>query len=807
MAGRCGGGHSASSRRTPFPARSASGSRAPTAFPSWSFDIGSNFVAHRDIATVFVFAALTGRLLHQVADFRPSGSADIDGDSVPELWGTLTFAATPDTIRPVVVSGLQAESWKRLGRWEIGRDYNRDGVPDLVGPASTRHTEVDAISGRDASIIWATKPDLSGVTNWGDGGGSLYHFTPLPEKIGDFDGDGVPDVALTRERRIDAQSNGRLTIGLGVCSGRTGAMLWEGPTVPAENDRITWCVPCNVMALDVAGRGRADIVALLCRQGSRIDATGMVIFTDFHLARFSGGSGRLLGVSKIAVKSEGPRQFEAYEFEDFASAVIDADGDGHPEIVYELPHRSDSGELTSEFVAASPIDGRIVWTHQGALALGAIHRSDDVWSRFAAADLDGDSKAEIVLIDVVKGRPRVERRDLASPSAPRWIWQGDDSDGDALQEVSAIPRVVALDGTGKKAIAVVADQTKAGRRVVILDGSGRVVRARPIESKHLGHRIWASELDGDGKDEILFEDKSRLCAARSDLTSEIWSSSVVAGVKEIRQVAGRGTALVLESGVLLDGATGRPTYRADRLANFSLIDTPESARPMAVETLPSRTTAFMTSPADASTAIRGEPVPGDPDPGDPRIVRPLPWVVGSPGVLKETDRPSLPAIALFTFAAGLYSLAVVVAPILLVGKVIARKGKLKHLLLIPVMVAAACICYSLFRSHALGNLPPAPAAAISVVLAIAGLPILAVVVDIGRALWRNGWRSVPGSVLLWVAGCIVAACLLIYLHHREWMDPAERYGWEGWWTIWLPGFTRRDVCSLAGSSSRGRSGV
>jgi hypothetical protein len=770
--------------------------RGPDGFPKLVVDIGSNFVAHRDISTVFVLAASTGRLLHQAADFRPTGSADIDGDGIPELWGTSTYAATPDAIRPVVVSGLSPEVWKRMGQWEVGRDYNRDGVPDLVGPASTRHNEVAAISGRDGSVIWATKPDLSGVTNWGDGGGSLYHVTPLPEKIGDLDGDGVPEIALTRERRNDAQGNGMLTIGLGVCSGRTGTMLWDGPAVPVDNGNIHWCAPCNVMALDVEGRGRADIVALLYRQGSRFDQSGLITFTDFHLARFSGESGRLLAVSKIAVKSEGVGQYDNIAFEDFASTVVDADG--HPEIVYQLPYRSSSGELTSEFVVASPIDGRVVWSHHGALALGAIHRSDDIWSRFAAADLDGDSRAEVVLIDVVNGRPRVERWDLASPSAPRWIWQGDDSDSGALLEVSAIPRVVNVDGAGKKVIAVVADQAKAGRRVVILNPSGRVVRARPIDSKHLGHGIWAADLDGDGKDEILFEDQSKLRAVGGDLSGEVWSSPLVANINEIRHAAGRGKVLALASGVALDSATGRPIYRAERLVNFRLIDAPESARPMAVETLPTRTTASMTSPADATDAMTGEPIPGHPDPDDPRIVRGLPWVVGSPGGLSERDRPHLPLIAFLTFAAGVYSLAVVVAPVLLLSKVIARKGKLRHLLLIPVMVAAACICYSLFRSHVLANLPPVPAAVSTVMLAVVGLPILAVVVEIGRALWRKGWRSVPRSLLLWGAGCVVAACFLIYLHHRDWMDPAEHYGWEGWWTIWLPGFYVAGCLLIAG---------
>jgi serine/threonine protein kinase len=759
----------------------------PDGYPKLVVDIGSNFVRPRDDPTVFIFAASNGRLLHQLADLHPTGSADLDGDGIPELWGTSTWLSSPDTIRPVVVAGLSAERWQRLGRWEVGRDYNRDGVADLVGPASTHHNEVNAISGRDGSILWATKPDLSGATNWGDSGGSPYHFVPLPEKTGDLDGDGVPEIAMTRERRDDAQTNGRLTVGLGVCSGRTGTMLWEGPTVPVESGTISWCAPCNVMAIDAEGRGRADIVALLSRQGSRLDSSGLTVFTDFHIVRFSGESGRLVATSKVAVKSEGLRQYEAYAFEDFASAVIDANGDGRPEIIYELPCRSGAGELTSQFVAASPIDGRVVWSHQGRLPLDARQRSDDVWSRFAAADLDGDSMAEVVLIDVVKGQPRVEQWSLASTSAPQWVWQGDDSDGGALREVSAIPRIVNLDGSGRKAIVVIADQQKVGRRVLVLDVMGRIAGACPIESKRLGHRVWAADLNNDGRDEILFEDRGMLRAARGDLTSELWSSPLVDGIQEIRPREGRGMAVVLGNGVALDGATGQAIYRADRMANFRLINSLDTSRPVAVEILPSQTTASMTRAMTAVAGLTAEPIPAHPDPGDPRIVRALPWVVGSPGGLHEGDRAYLPAIALFAFAAGLYSLTVVVAPICLIGKMLARKAKVIHLLLIPVTVAAACICYLLFRSHVLANLPPMSAATAAVSLAFAGMPILAIVATIGRSLWRNGWRSFAGSAGLWAAGCAIAASLLIYFHQREWMDPSEHYGWEGWWTIWLPG--------------------
>jgi hypothetical protein len=83
--------------------------------------------------------------------------------------------------------------------------------------------------------------------------------------------------------------------------------------------------------------------------------------------------------------------------------------------------------------------------------------------------------------------------------------------------------------------------------------------------------------------------------------------------------------------------------------------------------------------------------------------------------------------------------------------------------------------------------PPTLAATLAVMLAIAGLPLPAVETTVLRGLRRRAWRWLPGSLVRWAGGCVIAAAWLIYLHQREWMEPEEHYGSDGWWTIWLAG--------------------
>ncbi|MGO8947126.1 MAG: hypothetical protein ACLQUY_05580 [Ktedonobacterales bacterium] len=205
---------------------------------------------------------------------------------------------------------------------------------------------------------------------------------------------------------------------------------------------------------------------------------------------------------------------------------------------------------------------------------------------------------------------------------------------------------------------------------------------------------------------------------------------------------------------------------------------------LAVSPCPAETTGAKVAPADRLAAARSVE-------RDPRVIRSVPWVIGSPCGLREEHRPYIAWIPIFAIAAGLYSLVVLVVPVITLRKMSQGTAKLKRLLIFPISVAVACACYRLAPSEfwanrlGLGFQPPAPG--LIVALAIIGLPYPAIIIELVIALRRRGWRSLPGSVALYAAGCVVAAALLIYFHHRNWTEAGECYGWEAWWTIWLPG--------------------
>ena len=157
------------------------------------------------------------------------GSADLDGDGLPELWGTSGDPSNPTAVRRVVSRGSPPEVWKRLGRWLPGQDYDRDGISDLIGPDAAERSEVDAISGRDGRVLWSARPDRSG-TPVPRTGGSLFRFVPLAEGVGDLDGDGVPEIALSRERFGDAfKADDTATAQLASTSSRAGRAESSGP--------------------------------------------------------------------------------------------------------------------------------------------------------------------------------------------------------------------------------------------------------------------------------------------------------------------------------------------------------------------------------------------------------------------------------------------------------------------------------------------------------------------------------------------------------------------------------------------------
>ncbi len=92
---------------------------------------------------------------------------------------------------------------------------------------------------------------------------------------------------------------------------------------------------------------------------------------------------------------------------------------------------------------------------------------------------------------------------------------------------------------------------------MILDAQGRE-RASREPAGNAGKIVACTDLDGDGRDELLLQGDDRLYACRGDL-GELWSRPSRERVHQVIPAqAGRPATVVLGSMVALDGATGRP---------------------------------------------------------------------------------------------------------------------------------------------------------------------------------------------------------------------------------------------------------
>ena len=382
---------------------------------------------------------------------------------------------------------------------------------------------------------------------------------------------------------LKPRTSARLQLGLDILSGRTGRVLWANPEIP-RNRFPTQCSVCDVAAVEIHGRN--DLLALIHFDDPRPTNPIRSLSGSVRLTHFSGVTGQV-----IATKSVGPWHYlrdvnQPHTYQELPKIRADLDGDGHTEIVFQFPTNLKVDQpATSRFVAASTAGFNINWAHNSAMKLEDFDVNQANWSRFAAGDLDGKGKAAIILIDKVKGRLQLERWDLGrrvSNAEPRWIWPERDPEGGPIIDISPIPRLASVDVDGRKAVVVVADQEKSGRRIVLLDAQGHMLRSRSVESKELGLQIWVHDLDRDGRDEVLFEDRGKLRAVRGDLTTELWASATIARIKEIRSDSPDKSVVVLDNGVAIDGASGKIVWRSEPLSNSHLIASPDPARPVAV---------------------------------------------------------------------------------------------------------------------------------------------------------------------------------------------------------------------------------
>lgn len=174
-----------------------------------------------------------------VSDVNGDGSLDIlTGNQVFDGSGTLIATAT----------GVGVLSWPAVG------DLDGDGSPEIVAVNfNTRTLVVWRVVGGAAEIVRSGLPlDAPGLPNCAPGTGAAGNGNGGgPPTIGDFDGDGTPDVALAAGNAYVVYDGDAL---MNPALGGIDTVLWANPTNDCSSAQT------GSTLFDFDGNGRVEVV-------------------------------------------------------------------------------------------------------------------------------------------------------------------------------------------------------------------------------------------------------------------------------------------------------------------------------------------------------------------------------------------------------------------------------------------------------------------------------------------------------------------------------------------------------------------
>jgi tRNA A-37 threonylcarbamoyl transferase component Bud32 len=756
----------------------APGVAAPRFFPS----------SAPDPPVVHFLAAATGQEEHTIAGLSWPRTADLDGDGLPDLWGSVDG-------KLCAFRGGPPEAWRVLDRLHAAGDFDGDGVTDVLsndletlrtGLAETMDSRtVIARSGRDGRILWRTlfDPRDDWVYPWGWKRAYGFHSAPLPG--GDLDGDGAPEVVVVK--RADAGpegARGPVTLPVQVLSGRSGRQLWSpGPLPPLGYDASG---PSHVREIDVRaceGQGPADV--LVVHETPWPPGAGSMPpgshYEQTRMARLSGRDGRVVWDVLLAEHKGG-----FVRLMDFERAFGDLDGDGGLDVVLRTYAPSTPGPTSFELRGLSLRDGKTLWTHP----LRDANR--DAKDGFTIGDLDGDGRDEVVVRDhpPFGTQAAVEFAALdGRDGTARWVWRGGDID---VPYRSIGPSHLAdFDGKGRHDVCL-----EVGERVVILDGQGRERAGREPATKR-GTIAACADLDGDGRDELLVQGDDRLSACRGDL-SDIWSRPTRERVEQVvPSQSGRPATVVLASMLALDGAKGQTLWKG---RPGRAIDAGPSAKPPRGLTVDHDATictlVLPTTPDGGFEPAQGTPAPPGLTRDDPRWMRPLPWSRPSAGLLPDQ---------FLVLVLGGLALINLVVPLLILKLATRRRvWSVRMLLALPAVVAIPMTSFLTFVSAA----PPMAHASAGEAIAyfgldtLGGIPIVVYVALVGESLIRRRRRRLVKLAVLSVLATAVLAGFWL-LEDGLAKPTIEHYTWSDWHAVVVPGLYLAGVLIMVAWLVRG----
>ena len=760
--------------------------------------------------------ASTGRELHQAMGLTRIGTADLDGDGLLDLWGS-----SDGELR--CIRGNPPEAWRAFGpfrpattaNFTLGpnsgsepADLDGDGIadtvsnglyitgPSLSGPTGSR-TAI-ARSGFDGHVLWKTVLDPPWLWFLPEPGRS-YTLAAFPLPLGDFNGDGTPDIVVQKNTN-DQAAIGRqpACVPLQLLSGRDGRQLWTAGPLPLGFEahgfsQVSWFGPCAVEASvspDLLVLHRSPFVkATATTKPAPISAWAP---SRQRLARVSGHTGRVVWDIPLEEQPSSPSPGFA---QPGPPTLDDLDGDGTLDAAVVIRRSVQPGQADFELKVISLHDAVIRWSrliHYDGSSFGypAVVIGKGAPNEPATLFVEespGTNTSNELLVHALSGRDGSER----------WTWRTGTREGD--RRVFGGIDGIALDHAGVDAVCVTYSDHRRECHIVILDANGteRGRRTLPPEPKPTNYfppvGDYMIDLDGDGRDELIVWNDNKLSAWGSDLKDR-WSfpTDDMSILRVLRPYPGRPSTLILPPSRAIDGMTGelRWIHKPFPLASRNggeLLDPGNSTRLPRLIFARNNSSGTICRNALPATP-KGDYLPpsgAKPPPGlardDPRWTRGLPW---TNLMTPQTARTGLLAVL------GLALLNVFVPLSLLWLAARRRPWSLRVLMALPV---AAAVPLTAFQAvEPLLPVPPPSAPLPSSPLALfalgsaAGVPLLAFLLVVGVTLLRKRWRTLIFLTGFTLLASFTMAAIWLWFDMRS-MPPIEHYSRSGSELALVPG--------------------